>query len=69
MMAYEISRKNPNKIIEKMRLSFYQKYLYVYSYIWCLNIYKTHMTANNTINNNVVLFFVSDMKIVSNNNY
>ena len=29
----------------------------------------TPVTANNSTNNNVVFFFVSDMKIVYNNNY
>ena len=31
--------------------------------IWCLNIYGTYVTANNSANNNVVFFFVSDLKI------
>ena len=35
----------------------------------CLNIYGTHVTANNSTNNNVVFFFVSDLKIVYYNNY
>ena len=36
--------------------------------IGCLNIYGTHVTANNSITNNVVFFFVSDLKILYNNN-
>ena len=34
-----------------------------------LKIYGTHVTADNSTNNNVVFFFVSDLKIVYNNNY
>ena len=34
-----------------------------------LNIHGTHVTANNSTNNNVVFFFLSDLKIVYNNNY
>ena len=30
---------------------------------WCLNIYGTHLTANNS-NNNVEFSFISDLKIV-----
>ena len=37
-------------------------------YIRCLNIHGTHVTANNSTNNNV-FFFVSDLKIVYSNNY
>ena len=37
--------------------------------IRCLIIYGTHMTANNSTNNKVVLLFVSDFKIVYYNNY
>ena len=33
----------------------------------CLNIQGTHVTANNSTNNNVASFFVSDLKIVYNN--
>ena len=29
-------------------------------YIRCLNIYGTHVTANNSTNNRFVFFFVSD---------
>ena len=36
----------------------------------CLNIHETHVTANNSTNNNyVVFFFVSDLNIVHYNNY
>ena len=35
----------------------------------CLNIHGTHMTTNKSTNNNVVLFLVSDLKIVYYNNY
>ena len=38
-------------------------------YIRCLNIYGTHVTANNSYNNNVVFFFVLDSKIICYNNY
>ena len=37
--------------------------------IWCLNIHGTHVTANNSTNDNVVFLFVSDFKIVYYNNY
>ena len=43
--------------------------IYIYIYIGCLNIYGTHVTANNTTTDNVVSFFVSDLKIVHYNNY
>ena len=32
--------------------------------IGCLNIHGTRVTANNSTNNNVVFFFVSDLKIL-----
>ena len=35
----------------------------------CLKIHGTHVTANNSTNNNVVFFFVLDLKIVYYNNY
>ena len=35
----------------------------------CLNIHGTHVTANISTNNNFMFFFVSDLKIVYNNNY
>ena len=35
----------------------------------CVSIHGTHMTAYNSINNNVVFSFVSDLKIVYYNNY
>ena len=37
--------------------------------IGCLSIHGTHVTANNSTNNNVVFFFVSDLKTVYYNNY
>ena len=38
--------------------------------IGCLNIHETHVTANNSTTTNVLLvFFISDLKIVYNNNY
>ena len=36
--------------------------------IGCLNIHGTHVTANNSTTNNVVIFFASDLKIVYYNN-
>ena len=33
-------------------------------YIRCLKIHETHATANNTTNNNLVFFLVSDLKII-----
>ena len=33
-------------------------------YTRCLNIHRTYVTANSSTNNNVVFFFVSDLKIV-----
>ena len=38
-------------------------------YIGCLNIYKTHVIANNSTNNNGVFFFVSGLKIVYYNSF
>ena len=35
--------------------------------IGCLSIHETLVTANNFTNNNVVFFFVSDLKIVLSN--
>ena len=35
----------------------------------CPNIHGTHVTTNNSTNNNVEFFFVSDFKIVYNKNY
>ena len=40
----------------------------MYIYIYGFNIHGTHLTAKNSTNNNVVFFFVSDLKIVSYNN-
>ena len=39
------------------------------SCIGCLNVHGAHVTANNSTNNNDVLFFVSELKIVYYNNY
>ena len=45
-------------------------WIHVTANIGCLNIDGTYVTANNSTNNNVVFFFVSDFKIVCyNNNY
>ena len=41
----------------------------MHGYIMCLNILRTHVTANNSINNNVVFFLVSVLRIVYSNNY
>ena len=38
-------------------------------YTGCVTIQGTHVTANNSSNNKIVFFFVSDLKIVYNNNY
>ena len=38
-------------------------------YIGYLNIHGTHVTANNSTNNNAVFFFVSGLKIVYYDNY
>ena len=43
--------------------------LIILSYIGCVNIHGSHVTANNSNNYNVVFFFVSDLKIVYYNNY
>ena len=37
-------------------------------YIGCLSILETHVTADNSINNNVVFIFVSELKIIHSNN-
>ena len=37
--------------------------------IGCLTLHGTHMTAINSTNNNVVFFFVSNLKMIYNNNY
>ena len=37
--------------------------------IGCLNIHGTHVTANNSTNNILLFFFISDLKIVYYNNY
>ena len=42
---------------------------YMYKYIGHLNIHGTHMSADKSTNNNAVVFFVSDLKIVYYNNY
>ena len=34
-----------------------------------INIHGTHMTVNNSTSNSDMFFFVSDLKIVYNNNY
>ena len=39
------------------------------SNLGCLNIHWTNKTDNNSTNNNFGFFFVSDLKIVYNNNY
>ena len=38
--------------------------IYIMSCNGCLNIHRTHVTANNSTSNNVVFFFVTDLKIV-----
>ena len=37
--------------------------------IGCLNIHETQMTTNNSTNNDIVFFFVSDLRIVYYDNY
>ena len=37
--------------------------------IGCVNIHGAHLTANTSINNNIVFFFVSELKIVYYNNH
>ena len=52
-------------------------YLFIYEYVCvflsiyiaCLNIYGTHVTANDLFNNNVEFFLVSDLKKVYYINY
>ena len=44
-------------------------YIYIYIYIGSLNIHGTHVTANNSNNNNAEFFFASDLKIVYYKNY
>ena len=41
---------------------------YFACYIECLNVHETHVIASNTTNKNV-FFFLSNLKIVYNNNY
>ena len=53
----------------KNRVSQYTWNPYDCKYLGCLNIHETHVTANNSTNNNVVFFFVLDLKIVFYNNY
>ena len=49
---------------------FYIGHLKIYGYIGCFKIHGTLVTADNTTsNNNLVFFFVSDLKIVYNNSY
>ena len=38
-------------------------------YIEYLSISGTHVTANNSTNDNIGFFFISDLKIVNYNNY
>ena len=42
---------------------------HVTSNIGCLNIHGTHVTANNFTIDDVVFFFISELKIVHYNNY
>ena len=42
---------------------------FLFIYIGCLNTHGSHMTTTNSTNDNVVFFFVSDLKIVYYNNY
>ena len=44
-------------------------HLYTYAFTGCLKTHGTHVTANNSTNNNVEFIFVSDLKIVYYNNY
>ena len=48
---------------------YYTRNVFPRIYTVCLNIYGTHVTANNAANNNVVLFLISYLKIVYYNNY
>ena len=41
----------------------------MHGYMGCLNIDRTHVTANNSTNTNVGFFFVSDLKIEYYKNY
>ena len=50
--------------ISTLRLFYAKLFLKVmiFDYTGCLNIHVTHVTVNNSTNNNVVFFFVSDLK-------
>ena len=41
----------------------------IFYHLGCLNKHETHVTANNSTNNSIVFFLVSDLKIVYFNNY
>ena len=44
-------------------------YIQTYIHTGCLDIYGTNVPANNSSNNDVVFFLVSDLKIEYYNNY
>ena len=52
-----------------MWLPYYFCPLSICIYTGCLNIHGTHVTVNNSTNNYVVFFFVSDLIILYSNNY
>ena len=52
--------------LEKKRWHIWFVNAYFVDYIGCLNIHETHVTANNSTYNNIVFFFVSDLKTTIN---
>ena len=63
---YAIKQRNQTKPMWQL---YYFCSLRLCIHIGGLNIHRTHVTANNSTYDNVVFFFVSDLKIVYYNNY
>ena len=68
-MLYLLSTSNKASIFVPLSYTHYCIFAILLVCTECLNIHGTYVTANNSTNNNVVFFFVSDLKIVYYNNY
>ena len=68
-MKYEPGNSLIWSFIENKVVSIYMWPMWLSQNRCSLNIHRTHVTANNSTNNNFAFFFVSDLKIEYYNNY
>ena len=69
LCLYIIDKIGPWLVRTRLNILPTDKKTYKMNNIGCLSIHGTHVTPNNSTNNNVVFFLVSDLKIIYYNNY